>query len=264
MKKIIRRLTAFALCAILVMAMPLASAQELFTPEGVLLTVQIAVTLPNGTLSFLPVTPVTSTMGDTVYWVDESTLSDDEIALLATAQLQLTSETGELYAELPLSDVGFAGAIDERLDVVSDMIPGGSLTILPAESAAPMDGEEADAVLSQYGFETPAPVEPEPDGRARTHSRSSTEQPEQDPSRTRAAGAARAAGTAPSSRNSAEQPEQPRAAGAAARAAERAGNSGVCDRGGRRRDVVQQRQHVGRGGYPERRRCADGHGLHDG
>ena len=117
MKKIIRRLTAFALCAILVMAMPLASAQELFTPEGVLLTVQIAVTLPNGTLSFLPVTPVTSTMGDTVYWVDESMLSDDEIALLATAQLQLTSETGELYAELPLSDVGFAGAIDERLDV---------------------------------------------------------------------------------------------------------------------------------------------------
>ena len=161
MKKIIRRLTAFALCAILAAAMPLASAQELFTPEGVLLTVQIAVTLPNGTLSFLPVTPVTSTMGDTVYWVDESMLSDDEIALLATAQLQLTSETGELYAELPLSDVGFAGAIDERLDVVSDMIPGGSLTILPAESAAPMDGEEADAVLSQYGFETPAPVEPE-------------------------------------------------------------------------------------------------------
>lgn len=44
MKKIIRRLTAFALCAILAAAMPLASAQELFTPEGVLLTVQIAVT----------------------------------------------------------------------------------------------------------------------------------------------------------------------------------------------------------------------------
>ena len=132
MKKIIRRLTAFALCAILAAAMPLASAQELFTPEGVLLTVQIAVTLPNGTLSFLPVTPVTSTMGDTVYWVDESMLSDDEIALLATAQLQLTSETGELYAELPLSDVGFAGAIDERLDIVNDMIPGGVLTVLPA------------------------------------------------------------------------------------------------------------------------------------
>lgn len=37
MKKIIRRLTAFALCAILAAAMPLASAQELFTPEGVLL-----------------------------------------------------------------------------------------------------------------------------------------------------------------------------------------------------------------------------------
>ena len=94
MKKIIRRLTAFALCAILAAAMPLASAQELFTPEGVLLTVQIAVTLPNGTLSFLPVTPVTSTMGDTVYWVDESMLSDDEIALLATAQLQPDERNG--------------------------------------------------------------------------------------------------------------------------------------------------------------------------
>lgn len=34
-----------------------ASAQELFTPEGVLLTVQIAVTLPNGTLSFLRLRP---------------------------------------------------------------------------------------------------------------------------------------------------------------------------------------------------------------
>lgn len=237
MKKIIRRLTAFALCAILAAAMPLASAQELFTPEGVLLTVQIAVTLPNGTLSFLPVTPVTNTMGDTVYWVDESMLSDDEIALLATAQLQLTSETGELYAELPLSDVGFAGAIDERLDVVSDMIPGGSLTILPAESAAPMDGEEADAVLSQYGFETP-----------RRWSRNSRNSPS-----TGTAGAAGATGTAGAAGTA-----------GATRTAERAGNPGICDRGGRRRDVVQQRQHVGRGGHSERRRRADGYGLHDG
>ena len=72
MKKIIRRLTAFALCAILAAAMPLASAQELFTPEGVLLTVQIVVTLADGTQSDLPVTPVTNTLGNTVYWVDES------------------------------------------------------------------------------------------------------------------------------------------------------------------------------------------------
>ena len=70
------------------------------------------------------------------------------------------------------------------------------------------------------------------------------------------AGAAGATGTA-------------RAAGAAGtagatRTAERAGNPGICDRGGRRRDVVQQRQHVGRGGHSERRRRADGYGLHDG
>ena len=43
MKQIIRRLTALALCAILMMAMPLASAQELMTPEGGLLTVQIVI-----------------------------------------------------------------------------------------------------------------------------------------------------------------------------------------------------------------------------
>lgn len=113
MKQIIRRLTALALCAILMMAMPLASAQELMTPEGGLLTVQIVITQPDGTMSLLPVTPVTNTMGNTVYWVDESMLSDDEIASLSTAQLQLVSETGELYAEMPLLESGFAGAIDE-------------------------------------------------------------------------------------------------------------------------------------------------------
>ena len=161
MKKLIRSLTAFALCAVLALAVPTAGAQELTTPEGAPLTVLIAVTLPNGTLSYLPVTPVTNTLGSTVYWVDESMLSDDEIALLATAQLQLVSETGELYAELPLESSGFAGAIDTRLDIMSDAIPGGSLTIVPAEYGAPTDGEEADSVLYQYGFETPAPSEPE-------------------------------------------------------------------------------------------------------
>ena len=150
MKQIIRRLTALALCAILMMAMPLASAQELMTPEGRPLTVQIVITQPDGTMSLLPVTPVTNTMGNTVYWVDESMLSDDEIASLSTAQLQLVSETGELYAEMPLLESGFAGAIDERLDIVNDMIPGGVLTVLPAETAAPMDGEEADNALWQY------------------------------------------------------------------------------------------------------------------
>ena len=78
------------------------SAQELMTPEGGLLTVQIVITQPDGTMSLLPVTPVTNTMGNTVYWVDESMLSDDEIASLSTAQLQLVSDTGELYAEMPL------------------------------------------------------------------------------------------------------------------------------------------------------------------
>ena len=130
MKQIIRRLTALALCAILMMAMPLASAQELFTPEGVLLTVQIVVTLADGTQSDLPVTPVTNTLGNTVYWVDESMLSDDQIAALSTAQLCLMNEMGELYAQIPLSDSGFAGTIDARLEIWNDMIPGGSLTIL--------------------------------------------------------------------------------------------------------------------------------------
>ena len=36
MKQIIRRLTALALCAILMMAMPLASAQELMTASGLI------------------------------------------------------------------------------------------------------------------------------------------------------------------------------------------------------------------------------------
>ena len=241
MKQIIRRLTALALCAILMMAMPLASAQELMTPEGGLLTVQIVITQPDGTMSLLPVTPVTNTMGNTVYWVDESMLSDDEIASLSTAQLQLVSETGELYAEMPLLESGFAGAIDERLDIVNDMIPGGALAVWLRTARADRAGTAGTAGAAGTT------------GAAGTARAAGTAGAAGAAGTTRAAGAAGTAGTA-------------RAAGAAGTtgAAERAGNPGVCDRGGRRRDVVQQRQHVGRGGHPERRRRADGHGLHDG
>ncbi|MFR5788336.1 MAG: hypothetical protein ACLUHE_15325 [Christensenellales bacterium] len=43
------------------------------------------------------------------------------------------SDMGELYAQIPLSDGGFAGAIDARLDVLERYDSGRQLTILPAE-----------------------------------------------------------------------------------------------------------------------------------
>ena len=64
MKRFIRRVTAFALSAMLLTA-PMAQAQELMTPEGTWLSVEIVVTLGDGSQFSLDVTPVTTTLGST-------------------------------------------------------------------------------------------------------------------------------------------------------------------------------------------------------
>ena len=81
MKRFIRRVTAFALSAMLLTA-PMAQAQELMTPEGTWLSVEIVVTLGDGSQFSLDVTPVTTTLGSTVYWLDDSMLTDEERAAL--------------------------------------------------------------------------------------------------------------------------------------------------------------------------------------
>ena len=158
MKRFIRRVTAFALSAMLLTA-PMAQAQELMTPEGTWLSVEIVVTLGDGSQFSLDVTPVTTTLGSTVYWLDDSMLTDEERAALPNAQLRLVMDTGEIYSEMPLSGTGLENTLDYPISVVNPLDPTSGLTLMRAGYAAPMTEGEADAVLSQFGFETPAPTE---------------------------------------------------------------------------------------------------------
>ncbi len=158
MKRFIRRVTAFALSAMLLTA-PMAQAQELMTPEGTWLSVEIVVTLGDGSQFSLDVTPVTTTLGSTVYWLDDSMLTDEERAALPNAQLRLVTDTGEIYSEMPLSGTGLDNTLDYPISVANPLDPTSGLTLMRAGYAAPMTEEEADAVLSQFGFETPAPTE---------------------------------------------------------------------------------------------------------
>ena len=158
MKRFIRRMTAFALSAMLLTA-PMAQAQELTTPEGAWLSVEVVVTLEDGSQFSLDVTPVTTTLGSTVYWIDDSMLSDAERAALANAQLRLVTDTGEIYSEMPLVGTGLDNTLDYPISVANPLDPTSGLTLMRAGYAAPMTEEEADAVLSQFGFETPAPTE---------------------------------------------------------------------------------------------------------
>ena len=158
MKRFIRRMTAFALSAMLLTA-PMAQAQELTTLEGAWLSVEVVVTLEDGSQFSLDVTPVTTTLGSTVYWIDDSMLSDAERAALPNAQLRLVTDTGEIYSEMPLSGTGLENTLDYPISVVNPLDPTSGLTLMRAGYAAPMTEGEADAVLSQFGFETPAPTE---------------------------------------------------------------------------------------------------------
>lgn len=111
MKRFIRRVTAFALSAMLLTA-PMAQAQELMTPEGTWLSVEIVVTLGDGSQFSLDVTPVTTTLGSTVYWLDDSMLTDEERAALPNAQLRLVTDTGEIYSR----NVPFRNGLENTLD----------------------------------------------------------------------------------------------------------------------------------------------------
>ena len=159
MKRFIRRMTAFALSAMLLTA-PMAQAQELTTPEGAWLSVEIVVTLEDGSQVSLFVTPVTTTLGSTVYWLDDTLLSDEERAALSGAQLRLVTDAGEVYSEMPLSGTGLDSVLDYPVSVVNPIDPSSALTFMRADYSAPATEEEADTVLSPFGFETPAPVEP--------------------------------------------------------------------------------------------------------
>ena len=85
MKKLIRRLTAAMLCAILALAAPLAMAEDIPLLQGEMtLSAQLNIQLPDGSAKAIPVDTVVTSMGDTVFWVDESWFTPEEIEALAS------------------------------------------------------------------------------------------------------------------------------------------------------------------------------------
>ena len=84
MKKITRRLAAALLCALLVLCAPFAAA--LTGAAGA----QVQIWLADGTGQTLPVQIVTTSLGDVVYWLDQTQLTDEQRAALPGGTLVLT------------------------------------------------------------------------------------------------------------------------------------------------------------------------------
>ena len=167
MKQTIRRLMAVMLCAVLALASPLALAQDMVDPSMVdvaSLWARLTVTLPDGAAQEIPVSTVTTTLGDIVYWVDQSTLTPEQLAALNAGQFDLISPVdGSVVAQFLMqgSEAGYVA--DEPLYFTSTVEPYFTVAIVFSSgmTPVPMTPEEADAALAPYGFETPEITEPE-------------------------------------------------------------------------------------------------------
>ena len=152
MKRIIRRAAALMFCALLVLVAPLAAAQDVSA-----LSAQVVVTLPDGSQQSVPATTVVTTLGDSVFWVDQNS-APDLSGMLGAGQLVLTDDWGNQVAVIPLEGSGAdSGYPVQFVNQSSGMVCWLLITGMPA----PMSPAEADEALAPYGFATPEP-EPEP------------------------------------------------------------------------------------------------------
>ncbi|MBR5301467.1 MAG: hypothetical protein IKU38_01360, partial [Clostridia bacterium] len=139
MRKITRRLTAAVLSACLA-----------FSPVGVLADQTIAqVQLPmaDGTSMLLPIQTVVTSSGETVYWLDMSILSEEQIESLSMAQMMLYDEMGGLMGQYLFGDLD-----DGVIELVNAFDPEVTVPMLLAPSALPDSPEEAESVLAEYGY----------------------------------------------------------------------------------------------------------------
>ena len=79
MRRITRRLTAAVLSACLALSPVCAFAD-------VQMSAQVELPMSDGAMMLLPVQMVITSTGETVYWLDMSLLSDDQLEALAMAQ----------------------------------------------------------------------------------------------------------------------------------------------------------------------------------
>ena len=145
MKKITRRLLAVMLCAMLALVSPCATAQGT-------VTAQMVVALADGSQQMLPVEQVTTSLGETVYWLDLSMMSEEEIAALEFGQLVLIDEAGDVLLQLSLegNEAIMEGEALLMLEDPSD--PAYTHTLMLAPMPMPQAAEEAEAVLAEYGY----------------------------------------------------------------------------------------------------------------
>ena len=157
MKKITRALAAVLLCALLMLCAPFAAAMEGVTGA------QVQIWLADGSTQALPVQIVTTSLGDVVYWVDQTVLTEEQRAALTGGVLQLVNENGEIVWQQPLAMEGQTELVsDMPMQVANPENPEDACTVMLGDwIAAPATAEEADMVLAQFGFATPEPYVPE-------------------------------------------------------------------------------------------------------
>ena len=142
MRKFTRRLTAAVLSACLAMAPMGALAEWPMAPVA-----QVELPAGDGMQMMLPVQSVIASTGETVYWLDISMLSEDQVAALGAAQMMIYDEGGELMGQY------LFGEIDEGMVELHDAIdPEVTVPMMIAFAAMPETAEEAEAVMAEYGL----------------------------------------------------------------------------------------------------------------
>ena len=94
MRKITRRLTAAVLSACLAISPMAAFAEQPLTMP----MAQVEIPTGDGAYMVLPVQSVITSTGETVFWLDVSTLTQEQMAALSSWQVLLSDETGAVLS----------------------------------------------------------------------------------------------------------------------------------------------------------------------
>ncbi len=159
MRKITRRLTAAVLSAYLALS-PFGAFAEASGGIGA----QMTLPMQDGTQLLLPVQTMLTSAGETVYWLDMSAMDEAQLEALSMGVLTITDESGITTGQFFL-DGAEATTEGDGLVVLHDALdPMRSVPLMLAPVPMPLEPEDAEAVLYDYGYEPfaePEIVEPE-------------------------------------------------------------------------------------------------------
>ena len=139
MRKMTRRLTAAVLSACLALSPLCAFAEPI--------TAQIELPLMDGSTMPLSVQTVVTSAGETVYWLDMSMLTEEQLEALYDAQLMLFDESGEVLGQYLFSDL--EEGVIELYDAIDPEI---TVPMMLSPVAMPESTQEVESILAEYGF----------------------------------------------------------------------------------------------------------------